>query len=159
MPYLNDLLQSGLDHVLFVLQPSRPESWAALQTILPQDVFVTVHITVTNENAGEALPFLERLASIGCRSLSLSFTDPSIPATILANSAASLGLSLKFDLPVPYSADNPVAREIAQDTSADGAGTAWLYVEPDGDVLPAQGMSDKLLGNLLRDPWDKIYRS
>jgi hypothetical protein len=158
-PYLDELLQSGLDHIMFILRPSRPASWAALQTILPQDVFVTVHITVTNENAGDALTFLERLASIGCKSLSLSFTDPSIPAPVLANAAASLGLSLKFDLPVPYSADNPVAREIAQDTTADGAGAAWLYVEPDGDVLPAQGMSEKLLGNLLRDPWDEIYRS
>jgi hypothetical protein len=157
-PYLNELLQSGLDHILFVLQPSRPESWAALETILPQDVFVTVHITVTNENAADALAFLERLASIGCKSLSLSFTDPAIPATILTNAAASLGLSLKFDLPVPYSADNPVARETAQDTPADGAGKAWLYVEPDGDVLPAQGASGAPLGNFLRDPWDHIYR-
>jgi hypothetical protein len=159
MPYLNELLQSGLDHILFVLQPSRPESWAALQTILAQDVFVTVHITVTNQNVGDALAFLERLASIGCKSLSLSFTDPSIPGAILSNAAASLGLSLKFDLPVPYSTDNPVARETAHDTTADGAGTAWLYVEPDGDVLPAQGMSEKVLGNLLRDPWDHVYRA
>ena len=156
--YLDDLLQSGLDHILFILQPALPESWAALETILPQDVFVTVHITVTNSNSGDALSYLDRLASVGCKSLSLSFTDPSIPAPILTNAAANLGLSLKFDLPVPYSADNPVAREIAPDTAADGAGTAWLYVEPDGDVLPAQGMSDRLLGNLLRDAWDQIYR-
>jgi len=157
--YLTDLLQSGLDHILFILQPSRSESWAALDTILPQDIFVTAHLTVTNENAGNALAHLERLASTGCKSLSLSFSDPSIPTSILTTAAASLGLSLKFDLPVPYSAENPVAREIAQDTTANGAGTAWLYVEPDGDVLPAQGMSDKLLGNLLRDPWDQIYRT
>ena len=38
-----------------------------------------------------------------------------------------------------------------------GAGTAWLYVEPDGDVLPAQGVN-KVLGNLLTDPWEKIWK-
>jgi MoaA/NifB/PqqE/SkfB family radical SAM enzyme len=39
----------------------------------------------------------------------------------------------------------------------DGAGRAWLYVEPDGDVLPSQGI-DRLLGNILRDPWSEIWR-
>ena len=51
-----------------------------------------------------------------------------------------------------------MARETQQDAIPSGAGTAWLYVEPDGDVLPAQGMPDQVLGNFLRDPWDKIYR-
>jgi MoaA/NifB/PqqE/SkfB family radical SAM enzyme len=31
-----------------------------------------------------------------------------------------------------------------------------LYVEPDGDVLPAQGYN-VVLGNLLRDPWEGIW--
>ena len=50
-----------------------------------------------------------------------------------------------------------MALETAGDERPDGAGNAWLYVEPDGDVLPEQGMADKVLGNLLRDPWEKIY--
>lgn len=74
------------------------------------------------------------------------------------NKAAGLGLALKFDLPVPYSSDHPVAMETEEDEAPDGAGKAWLYVEPDGDVLPAQGMADRVLGNLLRDPWDQIYK-
>jgi MoaA/NifB/PqqE/SkfB family radical SAM enzyme len=41
----------------------------------------------------------------------------------------------------------------------EGAGKAWLYVEPDGDVLPSQGNSEKILGNLLRDEWTKIMRN
>jgi MoaA/NifB/PqqE/SkfB family radical SAM enzyme len=59
---------------------------------------------------------------------------------------------------VPYSADNPVALETAQDDVPAGAGKSWLYVEPDGDVLPAQGMAGQVLGNLLRDPWETIYK-
>jgi MoaA/NifB/PqqE/SkfB family radical SAM enzyme len=38
-----------------------------------------------------------------------------------------------------------------------GAGRAWLYVEPDGDVLPDQSI-DRVLGNFLRDPWEKIWQ-
>jgi hypothetical protein len=40
-----------------------------------------------------------------------------------------------------------------------GAGKAWMYVEPDGDVLPAQGEADKVLGNFLHDGWEQISGS
>jgi MoaA/NifB/PqqE/SkfB family radical SAM enzyme len=92
-------------------------------------------------------------------SLSLTSADPSLRDTfdLLRDKAASLGLTLKFDLPVPYSASNPVAYEAEEAAIPEGAGKAWLYVEPDGDVLPAQGSSESLLGNLLRDDWKTIY--
>ena len=31
-----------------------------------------------------------------------------------------------------------------------------MYIEPDGDVLPAQGMVDKVLGNIIKDDWKTI---
>ena len=155
--YLEMLLQTGLDHLLFMLQPENDRSWKALETIMPEDIFVTVHLTVTKDNARKALEYLERLAGLGVKSLSLTFSDSQLPTSELQNKAAVLGLTLKFDLPVPYSADHPVALETQEDNIPSGAGNAWLYVEPDGDVLPAQGMADKVLGNFLRDPWEKIY--
>ncbi len=148
---------SGLDHILMILHRGMPESWAALEAILREDIFVTVHLTVNRENAGTAAADLGRLAGMGVKALSLSFTDPDLPGVDLANQAASLGLTLKHDLPVPYSADNPVARETASDGISDGAGRTWLYIEPDGDVLPAQGLGSRVLGNILRDSWEKIY--
>ena len=39
---------------------------------------------------------------------------------------------------------------------AEGIGRGWLYVEPDGDVLPGQGIN-KVLGNFLKDDWEKIW--
>jgi MoaA/NifB/PqqE/SkfB family radical SAM enzyme len=39
----------------------------------------------------------------------------------------------------------------------DGAGTAWLYVEPDGDVLKAQ--DHRGIGQYLSDPWEKIWNN
>ncbi len=156
--YLESLLQSGLDHILFLLQPDNNDSWKALEVIMPEDIFVTVHLTVTKANLSTVMQALERLAPLGVQSLSLTFTDSQLPVSELRNKAANLGLTLKHDLPVPYSANHPVALETAEDNIPNGAGKAWLYVEPDGDVLPAQGMADQILGNLLRDPWDKIYK-
>ena len=74
--------------------------------------------------------------------------------------AADLDMRLVWDLPVPYSAFHPVAVELEEEMTKvpDGAGKAWLYVEPDGDVLPAQGVN-KVLGNILTDPWEKIWKN
>jgi len=156
---LQTLLQTGLDHILFILQPEHKASWKALETIMLEDIFVTVHLTVTAQNVKKAAKALEKLAALEVKSLSLSAADASsreaMPA--LREQAADLGLTLRWDLPVPYSADNPLATEVGEEQIPDGAGTAWLYVEPDGDVLPAQGQAGKVLGNLLTDPWDKIY--
>ncbi len=118
---------------------------------------MTVHLTVTKDNASKAMEVLERIHSLGVQSISLTSADSQFPVSDLQNKAASLGLTLKHDLPVPYSTNHPVALETAEDNIADGAGKTWMYVEPDGDVLPSQGLADQILGNLLRDPWEKIY--
>lgn len=156
--YLQAILQSGLDHLLFLLQPKNPRSWEALQAVATQDLFTTAHITLTSALLPDLPQVLLRLRKIGINALSLSTTDPALRSELEAarQRAAELGLPLKFDLPVPYSEFNPVQLETAEETPA-GAGKVWLYVEPDGDVLPAQGLAEQVLGNALRDPWAKIY--
>ena len=156
--YLDLLLQTGLDHILFLLQPDHEQSWSALENTMAQDIFVTAHLTLNGGNIEDAGQTLERLSKLEVRSLSLTSSDPALRDRYdaLRDKAAALGLTLKFDLPVPYSASNPVVYEAQEGTIPEGAGKAWLYVEPDGDVLPAQGYSDQVLGNLLRDDWKQI---
>ena len=103
---------------------------------------------------------IERLAKAEVKSLSLTSSDESLRDRYdaLRDKAATLGLTLKFDLPVPYSVSNPVVYEARENTIPEGAGKAWLYVEPDGDVLPTQGSAEKILGNLLQDEWTKLYK-
>jgi hypothetical protein len=158
--YLNLLLQTGLDHILFLLQPENDRSWVALETVMAEDIFVTVHLTLNESNIRNAEETLERLSKFGVTSLSMTSADPFLRATFdaLRDKAATLGLTLRFDLPVPYSEANPVVYESRENTIPEGAGKVWLYVEPDGDVLPSQGSSATVLGNLLRDEWKTIYR-
>ena len=157
--YLALLLQTGLDHILFLLQPADDKSWLALEQVMAEDIYVTVHLTLNQENITRAEEILERLAKFNVTSLSLTSVDASLRETFdaLRDKAAVLGLTLKFDLPVPYSAANPVVYEAQEDAITEGAGKAWLYVEPDGDVLPSQGRSSTVLGNLLRDDWKTIF--
>jgi len=157
--YLDLLLQTGLDHILFLLQSENDRSWAALETAMAEDIFVTVQLTLNRNNITTAESVLARLAKLNVTSLSMTSSDASLGDTFdaLRDKAATLGLTLRVDLPVPYSEYNPVVYETAEDAIPEGAGKAWLYVEPDGDVLPSQGNSSKVLGNLLRDEWKTIY--
>ena len=158
--YLHNLLQTGLDHLLFLLQPENEKSWQALELIMPEDLFVTVHITVNAQTAQNNKAALERLSKLGVQSISAGAMDLSLKPELdsLTRKAADLQMTMRFDLPVPYSAQNPVTLEIEEENLPSGAGKSWLYVEPDGDVLPAQGMAGHVLGNLLRDEWEKIYK-
>jgi len=156
--YLQTLLNTGLDHLLLTLNPDDETSWKALENVLAADLFVAVHHTLTLRNVMNIPQVLERLLKMGVKSVSLSASDPALNSSLIQarNQASALGLSLIWDLPVPYSAFNPVALETQVDNPPTGAAHAWLYIEPDGDVLPAQGVN-KVLGNILRDPWESLW--
>jgi organic radical activating enzyme len=158
--YLNSLLQTGLDHLLFILATESPASWQALDACLKADIFVTVHLTITESDQAKIKSTLERLDGMGVKNLSVT-TDPTHRDAVLQNRelVANLGMRMVWDLPVPYSENNPVAFELLEDeTTPSGAGKAWLYVEPDGDVLPTQGQADQILGNVLKNEWGEIYK-
>ncbi len=124
-----------------------------------EDLFVAVHLTLTPENQSGTTAALERLAGLGVQHVSLSASEPALATALGAarDKAAALQMELVWNLPVPYSMLHPVALE-AGDALMEGAGRAWLYVEPDGDVRPTQG-DPKVLGNLLHEPWEKIWRT
>jgi hypothetical protein len=159
--YLHKLLQSGLDHIMILLDPQEEQSWEALRDVLAENLFTTVHVTITQKNASEVDTLFDRLFGMGVTSISLSADDPNLKDALTAarHGVAERKMSLVWDLPVPYSEFHPVALELAEhEQPPKGAGTAWLYVEPDGDVLPAQGVQT-ILGNFLTDPWEKIWKS
>ena len=155
--YLDRLLNAGLDHLMLVLQPENEQSWQAVGNAMVEDLSVAVHLTLTPEVQAEANSILERLAGMGVCRVSLSASDPALAQALTAvrEVAAVLQMDLVWNLPVPYSRIHPVAVE-AGDALIEGAGRAWLYVEPDGDVRPAQG-DPKVLGNLLSQPWEKVW--
>ncbi len=158
--YRDLLLRNGLDHLMIPIDPENAKQWQILEKILAEDCYTTVHLTLRK---GENLhPYILRLAEMGANSLSLSAADDDLAEELqrLRGTAAVQQLELVWDIPVPYSNNNPVTLELEQNSNQpvpQGAGIAWLYIEPDGDVLPAQGMYEHILGNILRDPWEKIW--
>jgi hypothetical protein len=155
---LQHLLQTGLDHLMIVLQPDNPAAWKALENVNAADIFYVVHLTLTAQNAAGLPDLLQKLAAQQVKALSLSASTSELAKGLPAfnKQAAALQMELISDLPVPYSSVNPFTLEAPEAALPAGAGRAWLYVEPDGDVLPAQGVN-RPLGNILKDPWAKIW--
>jgi MoaA/NifB/PqqE/SkfB family radical SAM enzyme len=158
--YRETLLRNGLDHLMIIFDPEDAGDWAVLEKILAEDLFTTVHLTLKK---GENLePHIIKLAEMGTNALSLSAPDPELNNELqkLRDLAAVNQLELVWDMPVPYSSNNPVSLELKSEEfqeAPEGAGKAWLYVEPDGDVLPAQGIYEQILGNMLTDEWQVIW--
>lgn len=156
--YFHELLNAGLDHLMIILQPEENQSWESLRDAINEDIFVTAHLTVNDQNKNDTSSILVKLRSIGITSLSISATTENLSAELstLAQLASEQGFSLVYDLPVPYSSISPYSIEMENtESSKKGAGRSWLYVEPDGDVLLGQG-SDHCIGNFLSDPWEAI---
>jgi MoaA/NifB/PqqE/SkfB family radical SAM enzyme len=154
--YFHELLQAGLDHLFVTLDPAEESGWSCIRDALPEDIFLAVHITLNHNNAPGLDAALERLVKMGVKTVSLSAGEPGMDETLAAGrkKAAELQMTLVWDVAVPYSSQNPLTLEIPENTP-EGAGQAWLYVEPDGDILPSQG-SHTVLGNFLEEPWEKI---
>lgn len=157
--YLHELLQAGLDHLMIVLNPSNERSWEAVKDTIAEDVFLTVHYTLTARNRKDFYKHLKKLGELGVKSLSLSADSVELWKDMpqFTQKAVETGFSLVWDLPVPYSTFNPIALELELgDTRSDGAGVTWIYVEPDGDVLAGQG-KETVLGNFLTNDWQQIW--
>jgi len=155
--YLKSLEAAGLDHILLSLAPTKSTSMAGLHAALASDIFTAVHLTLSGSPA-QARTLLTDLKALGVPAVSLTVADPGAQGrSTLAEARqtmAALGLDLIWDLPAPYSSRHPIQLEL--DAPAEGGGRAWLYVEPDGDVLPTQGI-DQVLGNVLRDSWADLW--
>jgi len=165
--YLQKLLQAGLDHTMIVLNPESNSSWEALASFsywaetLREDIFVAAHLTLTKENSSNIETLIDKIIEAGVSAVSLSENDSTLSGELqkARDYLDDQDIELIWDLPVPYSELNPVSLELAiekNDESPPGSGKAWLYVEPDGDVLPSQG-KNQVLGNILKDDWGTIW--
>lgn len=157
--YLHSLLQSGLDHIMLVLDPSLPESWEAVKDVVNEDISFTVHLTLKRAFLATSNKTIEMLKSLGVTKISLSADSPETGAFLpeFTRSVQDAGMTLVWDLPVPYSELNPISQELLNSENIlKGAARSWLYVEPDGDILPGQGIN-YVLGNALTDSWESIW--
>lgn len=162
--YLDRITQAGLDHVMVVLQPEDERSWEALASliywreVLESRLHMAAHLTLTPENQSHFPHWLERVAASGLHAISLTASRPELAWPLLQarDRAASLGLTLIWNMPVPYANNNPISLEKAGGASGLSNPRAFLYIEPDGNTRLTFG-DGRILGNFLRDSWEEIW--
>lgn len=151
---MDDLANAGVDHVLAVVDPDDPASLEGLRKGIQSDVFCAAHLTL--RSGLQVQTILQSLRDTGLTHVSITAAPgPDAPGLLAAaeQTIANLGLNLVWDLPAPFSLVNPIRFDVGEDAGL----RAWLYVEPDGDVLPTQG-SETVLGNLTRDSLGELWR-
>jgi len=178
--YLDKLLLAGLDHLQITLCSQDAEThdaivgqegaWdatvAGLRNAIDGDIYVVAHLLVTLANADSIVETVAYIADQDVPALALSSPVEAAnsekererleQALGEAEEAAHRnGLRLVWDLAAPYTRVNPVEAESG--LSRQQVIRQHLYVEPDGDALPAQGYN-VVLGNLLEDEWETIWR-
>jgi MoaA/NifB/PqqE/SkfB family radical SAM enzyme len=155
--YIRAIEAAGLDHILLSYLPGDKASKAGLLAALATDIYTAVHLSLSGSQKKFAA-VLREVKELGVPAVSLTSVHPGAAGRKLldgcSQAAADLGLELVWDLPAPYSARHPIQLDL--DEPALGSGRAWLYVEPDGDVLPGQGV-DKILGHALKDSWADLW--
>jgi len=178
MAYLDGLLQAGLDHLQITLishvagvhdgvvgqAGAWEQTMAGLRNALAADIYVVVGLVIRAENAAAVVETVRSLAEMGVRAVALSSPLRAgseeergrLQAALqAAQEAAHAGnVTLIWDLAAPYSRVHPI--ELEAGLSSEQIARQHLYLEPDGDALPAQGYNI-VLGNILRDPWKAIW--
>lgn len=182
--YLNRLVDAGLDHVQITLESHDPgihdkmvchqgaweETVAGIRNVLETRLYVMTNTTMLTHNSPSIPQTLEFLAELGLPTVGLN-------ALIYSGMGKTVGTGLsEADLyplldeakritsehnqkliwytPTQYCNFDPVQMELG----VKGC-TAALYnmcLEPDGSVLPCQSYYQPL-GNILSDPWEKIW--
>lgn len=153
--YLGQLLGAGLDHLMIILDEDNAQSWESIRDTFNENIHLSIHLTIRDSNKMTFTTTLDRLTEIGVKNLSLSSPEEeNLPYMLMASQrAVERGFSIVYELPVPYSEFNPVSLELKADKNQlEGAARSWIYIEPDGDVLPAQGILHPL-GNLVKESW------
>jgi radical SAM protein with 4Fe4S-binding SPASM domain len=182
--FVEKLIQAGLDHAQITVESHDPgihdrmvqqrgawnQTIKGLQNVLGTHLYVMTNTTMLRQNSpylGNTLDYLADLGvpTIGLNALiyaghgltvgtGLAESELSPLLELARQRTESYGQRLIWYTPTQYCHFDPVE----MDLGIKGC-TAALYnmcIEPDGAVIPCQSYYQPL-GNLLSDPWDRIW--
>jgi radical SAM protein with 4Fe4S-binding SPASM domain len=177
---------AGIDHFQITLESHDPKihdrmvgrrgAWAqtvaGIKNAMATPVYTITNTTITRLNARGLPQTLKFIRSLGvgvvaCNGLIYSGKGADcgigyaerelIPVLERAREAAGkLGLKLIWYTPTQYCQLDPVKLELG--VKACTAAKYNMCIEPDGSVIPCQSFFQPL-GNILRDPWERIWNA
>ncbi len=184
--YVKKLERSGLDFVQVTLESHVPEihdlitasegSWKetveGIKNSVKSQIYVTTNTTLNKHNAPDFLQTIDYIKSLGvaafgCNSLIYSgkankvSQEFALPIDTLStllprirDKAQQLNLKFLWYTPTQYCRLDPV--QLGLGVKSCTAAMINMCVAPNGDVYPCQSYFESL-GNILTDPWNKIW--
>ncbi len=184
--YVKILEESGLDFVQVTLESHRPKihdlitatkgSWketvTGIKNAVQSQIYVTTNTTLNKYNAQEFLETIDyvkelNVSAFGCNSLIYSgranaaSQEFALPVEALNellpkihDKAHQLKLKFLWYTPTQYCQLDPV--QLGLGVKSCTAAMINMCVGPNGDVYPCQSYFESL-GNILVDPWEKIW--
>jgi radical SAM protein with 4Fe4S-binding SPASM domain len=186
--FVGILEKSGLDFVQVTLESHKPEihdkmtneagSWnetvEGIKNTAKSQIYVSTNTTLSKHNAADFLSTVDFIKALGvdafgCNSLiysgkapdaseefALSYEELNVLLPKIRDKAHQAGLKFLWYTPTQYCSLDPLKLGLGVKSC-----TATLINEcvgPNGDVYPCQSYFESL-GNILTDPWDKIWNS
>lgn len=180
------MVDAGLDHFQITLESVEPvvhdrmvgkkgawrDTVAGIRNAVATPVYTITNTTITKLNAKgieKTLAFIKKLGvgTVACNGLiysgqgascGIGFKEDELGPVMerVRNKCRALGLKLIWYTPTQYCNLDPVKLELG--VKACTAAKYNMCLEPDGSVIPCQSYF-KQLGNILRDPWQKIWNA
>lgn len=184
-PYLQKLINAGLNHIQITLGSHDPEIHNAMmgaksfeQTVrgieaaVEGNVHVITNTTLMRSNMGDVEETIDYLYDLGIRTFAMNgmiysgggFAHPTaipeeeMPPLLVRvrDHSKRLGMRFLWYTPTEYCRLSPIELEVGAKRC--NAGEYSLCIEPNGDVLPCQSYYVSA-GNILHDSWESIWQS
>ena len=148
------LLEAGLDHLTFSLDPTKPEELEGLSNILDQDLFTCLRMPVHPDRDYHEL--LQSLQSTGVNAFNLIPDDDlsQARASQLQQELSETGTVFIDDMPLTYRPQSPEPYLQLWDPEAQAS--RQLVIQPDGALADNAG-GHMNFGNLLTDEWSVVW--
>jgi radical SAM protein with 4Fe4S-binding SPASM domain len=186
--YVETLEKAGLDFVQITLESHKPKvhdtmtkatgSWKetviGIKNAVQSQIYVSTNTTLSKHNAEDFLTTVDYIKELGvdafgCNSLiysgkapeasnefALSTDELKVLLPKIREKANLLGLKFLWYTPTQYCDLNPL--QLGLGVKSCTAALINACVGPNGDVYPCQSYFESL-GNILTDPWQKIWQN
>ena len=152
--YLLPLIEAGLDHLTFSLDPASPEDLQGLSNILDQDLFTCLRIPIHSDRDYHDL--IHELQDLGANAFNFLPEDEfsHAHANQLQHELSENGVVFVDDMPRTYHLHE--SQPLFSLWDPDSQPSQQLVIQPDGSLADSAGSQDNY-GSLLQEEWSSLW--
>jgi len=148
------LIEAGLDHLTFSLDPANTDDMQDLSNILDQDLFTTLRIPIHSDRDYHDL--IHELQDLGANAFNFLPEDEfsHAHASHLQHELSESGIVFVDDMPAAY--HHHETQVLFSIWDPDSQPSQQFVIQPDGNLADHAGSQDNF-GNLLVDEWSSLW--